>query len=101
GNYVVGVRAGSDTSTSAIGQLNSQVNGQYGYLTIDEKGNAVYHSNPDVVSPRDAVDTFVYTLRDADGDESTTTLTINVHDPRIEVCMEGGVTVFEKALDLS
>ncbi|WP_313711320.1 retention module-containing protein [Pseudomonas sp.] len=101
GNYVVGVRAGSDTSTSAIGQLNTQVNGQYGYLTLDEKGNAVYHSNPDVVSPRDAVDTFVYTIRDADGDESTTTITINVHDPRIEVCMDGGVTVFEKALDLS
>ncbi|MGE8114035.1 retention module-containing protein [Pseudomonas sp. NPDC086566] len=101
GNYVVGVRAGSDTSTSAIGQLNTQVNGQYGYLTIDEKGNAVYHSNPDVVSPRDAVDTFVYTIRDADGDESTTTITINVHDPRIEVCMDSGVTVFEKALDLS
>ncbi|WP_409520955.1 Ig-like domain-containing protein, partial [Pseudomonas sp.] len=101
GNYVVGVRAGSDTSSSAIGQLNSQVQGQFGYLTIDEKGNAVYHSNPDVVSPRDAVDTFVYTIRDADGDESTTTLTINVHDPRIEVCMDGQVTVFEKALDLS
>ncbi|WP_409261488.1 Ig-like domain-containing protein, partial [Pseudomonas putida] len=101
GNYVVGVRAGSDTSTSAVGQLNTQVNGQYGYLSIDEKGNAVYHSNPDVVSPRDAVDTFVYTIRDADGDESTTTITINVHDPRIEVCMDGSATVFEKALDLS
>ncbi|MBO9552346.1 VCBS domain-containing protein, partial [Pseudomonas sp.] len=101
GNYVVGVRAGSDTSTSAIGQLNTQVNGQYGYLTIDEKGNAVYHSNPDVVSPRDAVDTFVYTIRDADGDESTTTITINVHDPRIEVCMDGQAAVFEKALDMS
>uniref|UniRef100_UPI001A9CF6BE Ig-like domain-containing protein n=1 Tax=Pseudomonas sp. 51_B TaxID=2813573 RepID=UPI001A9CF6BE len=101
GNYVVGVRAGSDTSTSAIGQLNTQVNGQYGYLTIDEQGNAVYHSNPDVVSARDAVDTFVYTIRDADGDESTTTLTINVHDPRIEVCMDGTATVFENALDLN
>ncbi|WP_145193658.1 VCBS domain-containing protein, partial [Pseudomonas sp. URMO17WK12:I11] len=30
GNYVVGVRAGSDTSSSAIGQLNSQVQGQFG-----------------------------------------------------------------------
>ncbi|MDH1576633.1 Ig-like domain-containing protein, partial [Pseudomonas sp. GD03746] len=72
GQYVVGMRAGSDTSTSAIGQLNTQVNGQYGYLTIDAQGNAEYHSNPNVTSPRDAVDTFVYTIRDADGDESTT-----------------------------
>ncbi|MBH3414149.1 Ig-like domain-containing protein, partial [Pseudomonas putida] len=100
GNYVVGVRAGNDTSTSAIGQLNTQVNGQYGYLTLDEKGNAVYHSNPDVVSPRDAVDTFVYTLRDADGDESTTTITINVHDATLVACGDRDVTVYEKALDL-
>ncbi|MDD2154632.1 Ig-like domain-containing protein, partial [Pseudomonas putida] len=66
---------------------------------IDEKGNAVYHSNPDVVSPRDAVDTFVYTLRDADGDESTTTITINVHNS-LMACADRDVTVYENALDL-
>ncbi|WAB96801.1 retention module-containing protein [Pseudomonas putida] len=100
GQYVVGVRAGSDTSTSAIGQLNSQVHGQYGYLTIDAQGNAQYHSNPDAVAPRDALDTFVYTIRDGDGDESTTTLTINVHNPALQPCGDGGVWVYENALDL-
>ncbi|MEC4879696.1 VCBS domain-containing protein, partial [Pseudomonas sp. NC26] len=50
GQYVVGVRAGSDTSTSAIGQLNTQVHGQYGYLTIDAFGNAEYHSDPTIAS---------------------------------------------------
>ncbi|MBI6941959.1 retention module-containing protein [Pseudomonas putida] len=100
GQYVVGVRAGSDTSTSAIGQLNTQVHGQYGYLTIDAYGNAEYHSNPDAVAPRDALETFVYTIRDADGDESTTTLTINVHTHSLDPCGDGGVKVYESALDL-
>ncbi|NIF29279.1 retention module-containing protein [Pantoea sp. Tr-811] len=100
GHYVVGVRAGSDTSSSAIGQLNTQVQGQYGYLTIDAQGNAEYHASPDVASPRDAIDSFVYTIRDADGDESTTTITISVHDPRLEACESPTLTVFEKALDL-
>ncbi|WP_145998238.1 Ig-like domain-containing protein, partial [Pseudomonas plecoglossicida] len=71
----------------------------YGYLTIDAQGNAEYHSNPDIASPRDAVDTFVYTIRDADGDESTTTITINVHNS-LMACEDRDVTVYEKALDL-
>ncbi|WDY59384.1 retention module-containing protein [Pseudomonas sp. PSKL.D1] len=101
GKYVVGVRAGSDTSTSAIGQLNTHVQGQYGYLTIDAYGNAEYHSDPNAVAPRDALESFVYTIRDADGDESTTTVTINVHDHSLNPCGDGGVTVYEKALDLN
>ncbi|WP_046785419.1 Ig-like domain-containing protein, partial [Pseudomonas putida] len=87
--YVVGVRAGDDTCTSAIGQLGSQVVGQYGYLILDARGNAIYHSDPSVVAPRDATDTFVYTIRDADGDESTATITINVHDNSIAECGAG------------
>ena len=77
---VVGVRAGSDTSTSAIGGLNSQINGTYGYLTLDAAGNAVYHSNPDAVNGPGATDVFTYTLRDGDGDERTTTITIDVNN---------------------
>jgi len=86
---VVGVRAGSDTSTSAIGQLGTHVYGQYGYLTLDARGNAVYHSDPNVAAPRDAIDKFVYTIRDGDGDESTTTITVNVHDYSISGCGDG------------
>ncbi|KQV15898.1 hypothetical protein ASC74_26265, partial [Pseudomonas sp. Root329] len=78
GGAVVGVRAGSDTSTSAVGGLNSQINGTYGYLTLDANGNAVYHSNPNAVSDPGATDVFTYTVRDADGDQSTTTITIDV-----------------------
>ncbi|WP_448108960.1 retention module-containing protein [Pseudomonas azerbaijanoccidentalis] len=98
---VVGVRAGGDTSTSAIGGLNSQINGTYGYLTLDANGNAVYHSNPNAVSGPGAVDVFTYTVRDADGDESTTTITIDVSNSCLKAVSDTDVTVYEKALDLN
>ncbi len=98
---VVGVRAGSNTGTSAIGGLNSNINGNFGYLTLDAAGNAVYHSNPNSVSPPGATDTFTYTVRDSDGDESTTTITINVADSKLLASVDQDVTVYEKALDLS
>ncbi|TYO71449.1 hypothetical protein DQ397_003822, partial [Pseudomonas sp. CK-NBRI-02] len=80
GNVVVGVRAGSDTSTSAQGDVGTQVMGNYGYLVINANGWATYHANPNSVAGAGATDTFVYTIRDADGDESTTTVTIKVLD---------------------
>ena len=101
GQYVVGVRAGSDTSTSATGQLGSNVAGLYGYLTLDAQGNATYHANPNAVAPAGATDVFVYTIRDADGDESTTTITINVHDNSLVACPDDTAKVYEKALDLT
>ncbi|WP_286935184.1 Ig-like domain-containing protein, partial [Pseudomonas sp. UBA6554] len=98
-NVVIGARAGSDTSTSAIGNLNTEILGQYGTLTIDAAGNAVYHANPNAVLPQGASDVFVYTIRDTDGDESTTTITINVQDCSLVAGPVGGVTVHESALD--
>ncbi|EJM35219.1 beta strand repeat-containing protein, partial [Pseudomonas sp. GM24] len=98
---VVGVRAGADTSTSAIGGLDSNINGTYGYLTLDANGNAVYHSNPNVVNGPGAVDVFTYTVRDSDGDESTTTITIDVANSKLCATSDTDVTVFEKALDLT
>ncbi|MCW1244556.1 retention module-containing protein [Pseudomonas sp. SAICEU22] len=98
---VVGVRAGGDTSTSAIGGLDSQINGAYGYLTLDANGNAVYHSNPNVVSAPGATDVFTYTVRDADGDESTTTITIDVHASCFVAAPDHEVSVHESALDLN
>nr|BFE90538.1 hypothetical protein GCM10020185_10740 [Pseudomonas brassicacearum subsp. brassicacearum] len=96
GGMVIGVRAGNDTSTSAVGGLNNQINGTYGYLTLDANGNAVYHSNPDAVGAAGATDVFTYTVRDADGDESTTTLTIDVHNSCLIAETDHDVTVYEK-----
>ncbi|AUG00952.1 RTX toxin [Pseudomonas sp. 09C 129] len=98
---VVGVRAGSDTSTSAIGGLNTSINGLYGTLTLDAFGNATYHSNPNSVTAPDSQDVFVYTVRDADGDESTTTITIQICGNELRAVTDQDITVFEKALDLS
>ncbi|TCV67143.1 retention module-containing protein [Pseudomonas fluorescens] len=98
---VIGVRAGNDTSTPAIGGLNTQINGTYGYLTLDANGNAVYHSNPNTVSAPGATDVFTYTVRDADGDESTTTITIDVHDICLVATPDHEISVYEKALDLN
>ena len=101
GGAVIGVRAGNDTSNPAIGGLNSQINGTYGYLTLDANGNAVYHSNPDAVGAPGATDVFTYTVRDADGDESTTTITIDVHNSCLVANPDQDITVYEKALDLN
>ncbi|VVO68444.1 retention module-containing protein [Pseudomonas fluorescens] len=98
---VIGVRAGSNTSTPAVGGLGNNINGTYGYLTLDAAGNAVYHSNPNSVGAAGATDTFTYTIRDADGDESTTTITINVTDNSLTAGIDRDVTVYEKALDLN
>ncbi|MCD4531010.1 retention module-containing protein [Pseudomonas sp. C3-2018] len=98
---VVGVRAGNDTSTPAIGGLNTQINGTYGYLTLDANGNAVYHSNPNTVSAPGATDVFTYTVRDSDGDESTTTVTIDVHGSCLVATSDQEISVYEKALDLN
>uniref|UniRef100_UPI0012DD784E type I secretion C-terminal target domain-containing protein n=1 Tax=Pseudomonas taiwanensis TaxID=470150 RepID=UPI0012DD784E len=81
------------------GGLGSNINGQYGYLTLDANGNGVYHAYPDSVAGSGATDTFVYTIRDADGDESTATITINVQGVCLVACKDGDITVYENALN--
>ncbi|MBF8757854.1 retention module-containing protein, partial [Pseudomonas guariconensis] len=100
GKAVVGVRAGSDTSNPVHGDVGNQIMGTYGYLILNADGSATYHANPNSVAGAGATDTFVYTIRDADGDESTTTVTINVLDSGLSVSgADRDVTVYEKALD--
>ncbi|WP_223522449.1 retention module-containing protein [Pseudomonas sp. A-B-26] len=101
GGAVVGVRAGGNTGTPASGGVGLNINGTYGYLTLDAAGNAVYHSNPNSVGEAGATDTFTYTIRDSDGDESTTTITINITDTSLKAVIDQDVTVYEKALDLN
>ncbi|NER64887.1 hypothetical protein G3436_14665 [Pseudomonas sp. MAFF212427] len=98
---VVGVRAGADTSTSAIGAVGLGIAGTYGTLTLNANGEAVYKANANAVNPAGAKDVFTYTIRDADGDESTTTLTINVTDSKLQACADYDVKVYENALDLT
>lgn len=101
GEPVVGVRAGGDTSQAAYGGLGTSIAGIYGTLVLDAYGNATYHSNPDSVSGPGAHDVFTYSIRDADGDVSTTTITITVENSCLKAVSAQGVTVFENALDLN
>ncbi|HXE19571.1 MAG TPA: type I secretion C-terminal target domain-containing protein [Castellaniella sp.] len=80
GGGVVGVATGSDTTHSVSGNLGGAgIDGQYGTLILNADGSYSYHSTANAVTAN-AVDEFVYTIRDSDGDLSTTTLKINVAD---------------------
>ncbi|WP_447651536.1 retention module-containing protein [Pseudomonas abietaniphila] len=78
GGLIIGVRAGSDTSTPVSGGVGTVIQGLYGTLIVDASGNASYVANPNNGGHGDAQDVFTYTIRDADGDTSTTTVTVNV-----------------------
>ncbi|MBA4502778.1 DUF5801 repeats-in-toxin domain-containing protein [Marinobacterium marinum] len=81
---VTGVVAGTENG-EVVGQVGSSVNGQYGSLTLNADGTYTYNldsDNADVNALKDGqtlTDTFSYTIKDADGDWSTTTVTITVN----------------------
>jgi len=79
GGAIVGVAAGSSTSSPVSGQVDTDVAGAHGTLHLYSDGHYTYHSSPDNIT-ENATDTFVYTVKDSDGDLSTTTLTINVNN---------------------
>lgn len=81
GAELQGVRAaGNDPSGVAVGGVGMAIAGIYGQLTVAADGSYIYVANPNVVPPAGADDVFVYTLRDGDGDLSTTTLTLHLGD---------------------
>ena len=95
---VIGVDAG-DLGVAVSGNIGTDIQGQFGTLTLNGDGSYEYVSAPNSVSPPGAQDVFTYTLIDADGDVSTSTLTINIAD----VSLQGNdvsVLVDEAALDL-
>ncbi|WP_397449226.1 retention module-containing protein [Pseudomonas sp. NA-150] len=96
---VIGVKAGGDTSQAVTSGVGSTIVGLYGTLVLDANGAATYHANPNSVPQAGAEDVFTYTIRDADGDVSTTTIKIEVTDSGLKACNSDGVTVFENALD--
>ena len=81
---VTGVKSGSDTSAPAVGNIATTVTGLYGSIEIAANGSYTYtltNSNTTVQGLSNGetlTDTFVYTITDADGDQSTTTLAITI-----------------------
>src|SRR5690349_2870713 len=72
--HIVGVQGAGGPTTQANG--NFQANGQYGVLTMDAQGDFNYVRNPG--TPEGVRDVFNYTLADASGASSSTTLTIDI-----------------------
>ena len=98
GEGVVGVRAaGGDTTSDVTTGVGSSIVGLYGTLTLGANGGYTYVGNDDAVTA-DAEDVFVYTIKDADGDLSTTTLTIDVNNVTV-LASDDEALVNEAGLD--
>ncbi|MDR3005560.1 MAG: VCBS domain-containing protein, partial [Acidovorax sp.] len=82
---VSGVQSGTASGNVADGNVGTKVQGLYGTITIKADGTYIYeldNSKRAVQALNDGeklVDTFSYTLKDADGDKSTTTVTITIN----------------------
>src|SRR5215213_7143198 len=83
--------AGGPTTVSGD---SFQAAGQYGALSMDAQGNFNYVRNPS--TPEGVQDVFGYTLADANGSTSSTTLTINVGQTPAQAALalaDGAVTL--------
>ena len=65
---------------------------------LQADGSYTYQSTANNITAN-TTDVFVYTVRDGDGDLSTTTLTINLTDSGLIAPADSDVTVNEAALD--
>ena len=100
GSGIAGVRAaGNDTTTAVTTGVGTNIAGLHGTLHLNVDGSYTYQSTANNISTN-TTDVFVYTLKDGDGDLSTTTLTINLGNVTL-VADNQTKTVDEAALDTS
>lgn len=101
GNAVVGVVAGNNGGTPTTGGTGTAVVGTYGTLTLHPDGSYTYVANAGINVPN-PVDVFTYTVRDADGDETTAIITIDINNvpdldatlpPQVGVDGDGGIRI--------
>ena len=99
GATINGVRAaGGDTTTAVSGGVGTNIAGLHGTLHLNADGSYTYQSTANNITAA-TTDVFVYTLKDGDGDLSTTTLTINLANATVLAPTDNDVTVNENALD--
>ncbi|MGX9083051.1 beta strand repeat-containing protein, partial [Mesorhizobium sp. 98Argb] len=99
GATIDGVRAaGGNTTTPVAGGVGTDIAGLHGTLHLNADGSYTYQSTANNIAAN-TTDVFVYTLKDGDGDLSTTTLTINLTDAGLVAPADNDVTVNEAALD--
>nr|WP_244661992.1 type I secretion C-terminal target domain-containing protein [Mesorhizobium huakuii] len=70
---------GGDTTTAVTTGAGSDIAGLHGTLHLNADGSYTYQSTAHGINSN-TTDVFVYTIKDGDGDLSTTTLTINLTD---------------------
>ena len=80
------------------GGVDTSIAGLHGTLHPARDGSYTYQSTANNITSN-ATDVFVYTIKDGDGDLSTTTLTINLTDSGFVAPADNDVTVNETALD--
>ena len=78
--------------------VDTNIAGLHGTLILQANGGYTYQSTANNITAN-TTDVFVYTVKDGDGDLSTTTLTINLTDNGIVAPADSDVTVNEAALD--
>lgn len=96
---VVGVKAGDHTGSEGgvSGHVNAIIQGKYGFLVLLENGKYIYTLNnldPDTIRLGEGEigqDVFTYTMADAAGETSTTTLVIDVTGANSAPVITGGV----------
>ena len=99
GGGVVGVRAaGGDLTTNVTTGVGTNIAGLHGTLVLQANGGYTYQSTANNITAN-TTDVFVYTIKDGDGDLSTTTLTINLANATVLAPTDNDVTVNENALD--
>ncbi|MBS9773501.1 MAG: VCBS domain-containing protein, partial [Gammaproteobacteria bacterium] len=80
---VTGVAKGDDTSNPVTGKVSTDIEGEFGTLTLNSDGTYTYIPDQakleNVNAGTSVEDKFVYTITDADGDKSTAKLTIMVN----------------------
>ncbi|PLW83789.1 hypothetical protein CWI75_00005, partial [Kineobactrum sediminis] len=101
GAAVAGVALGdTGTALNDAATVGTDIQGQYGVLTIDADGTYSYVRDPG--TPGGVDDTFTYPLRDADGDSSTATLVVSLGNSDVTVNLasveDSGTIVSEAGL---
>ncbi|TPM37595.1 VCBS domain-containing protein, partial [Mesorhizobium sp. B2-3-4] len=101
GATIDGVRAAGGNTTAAVsGGVGTDIAGLHGTLHLNADGSYTYQATANNISSA-TTDVFVYTIKDGDGDLSTTTLTIHLSDSGLVAPADSDVTVDEAALDTS
>ncbi|QFI53636.1 hypothetical protein FE240_02285 [Aeromonas simiae] len=104
GGTIMGVAVGVQDGP-VIGNVGSELQGQYGTLILNADGSYHYMLTADVPAGEAVEEQFTYTLKDGDGDTSTTTITVSVQgDNQVPTITfpgvgEEGALVYESDLD--